>query len=120
MDLTDPMARGRESGSTSRPNPQSKPIRRRNRMIHSCLEVSGNLHASSSHGPGITAALVNDSSLWPPFTTASYCRGISATTIVNLQHPVQKTQIKMQQDVAGMHQLRQRLAGLPVHRASPR
>ncbi|KAI0869744.1 hypothetical protein GGS24DRAFT_493534 [Hypoxylon argillaceum] len=32
------MANGRESGSTSRPSAQIKPIRRRNRMINSCLE----------------------------------------------------------------------------------
>ncbi|KAI1174947.1 hypothetical protein F4777DRAFT_588811 [Nemania sp. FL0916] len=38
MDLTDRTASGREPGSTSRPNPQVKPIRRRNRMINSCLE----------------------------------------------------------------------------------
>ncbi|KAI0104832.1 hypothetical protein GGR51DRAFT_221735 [Nemania sp. FL0031] len=42
MDLTDHMASSsssnRESGSTSRPNAQNKPIRRRNRMINSCLE----------------------------------------------------------------------------------
>ncbi|KAI3329125.1 hypothetical protein HD806DRAFT_519413 [Xylariaceae sp. AK1471] len=38
MDLTDHMASGRESGSTSRPSVQTKPIRRRNRMINSCLE----------------------------------------------------------------------------------
>ncbi|KAI0548303.1 hypothetical protein F4679DRAFT_325810 [Xylaria curta] len=38
MDLTDYMASNREPGSTSRPNNQIKPIRRRNRMINSCLE----------------------------------------------------------------------------------
>ncbi|KAI1828115.1 hypothetical protein F4861DRAFT_243943 [Xylaria intraflava] len=38
MDLTDHMTSNRESGSTSWPNTQTKPIRRRNRMINSCLE----------------------------------------------------------------------------------
>ncbi|KAI1132101.1 hypothetical protein F5Y10DRAFT_17276 [Nemania abortiva] len=38
MDLTDHTSSSRESGSTSRPNIQNKPIRRRNRMINSCLE----------------------------------------------------------------------------------
>ncbi|RYC63724.1 hypothetical protein CHU98_g2504 [Xylaria longipes] len=38
MDLTDHMATNRESGSASRPGNQAKPIRRRNRMINSCLE----------------------------------------------------------------------------------
>ena len=42
MDHMDNMASNRESGFISRPNAQVKPIRRRNRMINSCLEVSNN------------------------------------------------------------------------------
>ncbi|KAI1432387.1 hypothetical protein GGR50DRAFT_697083 [Xylaria sp. CBS 124048] len=39
MDLTDHMtSSSREAGSASRPSLQTKPIRRRNRMINSCLE----------------------------------------------------------------------------------
>ncbi|KAI8632303.1 hypothetical protein F5Y19DRAFT_359046 [Xylariaceae sp. FL1651] len=38
MNPTDHLADSRESGATSRPSLQTKPIRRRNRMINSCLE----------------------------------------------------------------------------------
>ncbi|KAI1118803.1 hypothetical protein F5Y14DRAFT_446616 [Nemania sp. NC0429] len=54
MDMTDHMASSGEFASPTRPSPQARPIRRRNRMINSCLECRKRKLKCSKTSPACT------------------------------------------------------------------